>query len=273
MRINFDFGDLEAFLAVFETGSFHLASRQIGLSQSAITRRVQKLEEALGSNLFERTTRAVRATLAAKRLYTRAQALLSDAEETTIALRDESLRFLHQRNTLVTVACVPSLLARLIVPAVQDFKQGAPNARVRILDQLASDLADAVGQGDADFGIGPVPMQSSNCQFDILFEEPFVLAVPTGHRLAGQDSTRWSDLQGEDLLLPLKGTGNRLLIDDALAKARMPLHWTYEVRRSTTALEMVATGLGLAPVPLSAMTGQRGDLHGQICRSRGRGGS
>mgnify|MGYP001813232112 CR=1 FL=1 len=47
MRINYDFGDLEAFLAVKETGSFHGAAERLNLSQSAITRRIQKLEEAL----------------------------------------------------------------------------------------------------------------------------------------------------------------------------------------------------------------------------------
>ncbi|WP_029064993.1 LysR family transcriptional regulator, partial [Labrenzia sp. DG1229] len=85
MRINFDFNDLEAFLAVMETGSFHLAAERLNLSQSAITRRVQKLEDVLGSSLFERTTRAVRPTLAAKRLQARAEVMLEGARETTLA--------------------------------------------------------------------------------------------------------------------------------------------------------------------------------------------
>ena len=86
MRIKFDFLDLEAFLAVKETSSFHAASERLNLSQSSVTRRVQKLEEALGTEVFERTTRDVRPTLAAKRLQVRAEAILQDAQETTLAM-------------------------------------------------------------------------------------------------------------------------------------------------------------------------------------------
>ena len=51
MRINFDFGDLEAFLAVAEHGSFRAAAETLAISQSALSRRIQKLEEALGATL------------------------------------------------------------------------------------------------------------------------------------------------------------------------------------------------------------------------------
>ncbi|MEH6647473.1 LysR family transcriptional regulator [Sulfitobacter sp.] len=97
MRINYDFLDFEAFLAVKETGSFHLASERLNLSQYSVTRRVQKLEGALGSVLFDRTTREVRPTLAAKRLQQRAEAILLDACETTLAMRGESPAYTHQR--------------------------------------------------------------------------------------------------------------------------------------------------------------------------------
>ena len=57
MRINFDFLDLQAFLAVAELGSFQRAAEQLAVSQSAVTRRIQKLESGLGIVLFERSTR------------------------------------------------------------------------------------------------------------------------------------------------------------------------------------------------------------------------
>ena len=98
MGINYDFGDLEAFLAVKETGSFHAAATRLNMSQSAITRRIQKLEDALDSRLYVRTTRAGKPTLAAKRLQARAEALLQDARETTEAMRDDSVAFAHQLN-------------------------------------------------------------------------------------------------------------------------------------------------------------------------------
>lgn len=63
MPVNFDFNDLYAFRALMEYGSFRLAAESICLSQSALSRRIEKLETALGNRLFDRTTRRVTLTL------------------------------------------------------------------------------------------------------------------------------------------------------------------------------------------------------------------
>lgn len=253
MRINFDFADLEAFLAVRETGSFHLAAERLNLSQSAVTRRVRKLEEALGALLFERTTRAVRPTLAAKRLQSRAEAILGDAEETARAMRDESVTFQHQRNAVVTVAVLPTVVAALIPPALTAFRAQGHHARLRILDHAANELAEAVAQGEADFGIGSIPLLEPSTVFEPLFDDPIMAVQPEGHALAGDGPIRWDEMQGHDLILPAKGTGNRLLIDEAMARARLPLGWAIEVRRSATALDLVRGGAGIALLPRSAV--------------------
>ncbi|WP_074202183.1 LysR substrate-binding domain-containing protein [Octadecabacter temperatus] len=59
------------------------------------------------------------------------------------------------------------------------------------------------------------------------------------------------------MILPVRDTGNRLLIDEAMASARMPLVWTYEVGRSTTALDLVADGFRAALLPQSSMNADR----------------
>lgn len=272
MRINYDFTDLEAFLAVKETGSFHLAAERLNLSQSSITRRVRKLEAALGSTLFERSTRNVRPTLAAKRLHMRAEAILEDARETSRAMRDESAVHAHQRVRTVTVATIPTVVPDLIAPAIRVFLEGRDGARLRLMDLAANEVAEAVAQGEADFGLCSIPMLEPATDFELLFDDPLVLAVPKTHHLAGRglagqdlagrgpagkDRVDWSDLDGEALILPSRGTGNRLLIDEALARTRLPMHWTFEVGRSTTALDLVAQGIGLAPLPRSSVLAQR----------------
>ncbi len=254
MLINFDFGDLEAFLAVLESGSFHTASTDLGLSQSAITRRIQKLETALGSELFERTTRAVKPTLAAKRLKARAQAILDDARETTLALRDESVVLEYQRNAVVTVAIIPTVVERLLPKALRCFRDAGNAARIRFLDMAATEVAQAVAQGDADFGICSVPVGEPGSAFEPLFDEPMVLALPAGHILGEAEKIGWKDLAHQSLIVPARGTGNRMLIDDAMARARLGHFWTYEVQRTSTMLELVSAGSGIGILPQSAMT-------------------
>ncbi|NDR57366.1 LysR family transcriptional regulator [Aliiruegeria sabulilitoris] len=254
MRINYDFSDLEAFLAVMETGAFHLAAERLGLSQPAISRRVQKLESALDSILFERSTRAVRPTLAAKRLKVRAEAILNDAQETALAMRDESVAFAHQRNMVVSVATIPTVVAAVLPQAIRRFRQSGFAARIRFLDLTANDVAEAVSQGDADFGISSTPALERSIEFEPLFDDRMMLVLPRDHPLVQQEKIKWPQLKGEALILPTRGTGNRLLIDEAMARERLQLGWTFEVHRSTTAMELVAGGSGVALVPNSAIT-------------------
>lgn len=251
MSINYDFGDLEAFLAVMETSSFHIAADKLNLSQSAVTRRIAKLEQALDSVLFERTTRAVKATLAAKRLRPRAEAILQDIQETDRAMRDESVAFAYQRNAIVTVATIPTVLAGLFLPAMQLFRQQGFQSRIRLLDLSANEVAEVVAQGEADFGICSIPTLEPGTEFEALFEDDIMLVSHPDDPISTGHDANWSSLAELPLILPARGTGNRLLIDDAMARARRPLNWTYEVGRTTTALELVADKAGVALLPRS----------------------
>ena len=253
MRINFDFLDLEVFLSVMDTGSFHMASDRMGLSQSSVTRRIQKLENVLDSKLFERTTRAVKPTLAAKRLRLRAEAILDEAQETTRALLDESMAYNHQRARSITLATIPTVISDLIIPAIQSFRKKHPTTRIRLLDMAANEVAEAVALGEADFGVCSVATLEPTTRFEFLFDDPMMVAMKCGHRLAEAEQVPWAHLQEERLILPSRSTGNRMLIDDALARAGLPLSWSFEVTRTSTALELVSAGLGIAPLPRSAI--------------------
>jgi DNA-binding transcriptional LysR family regulator len=254
MRINFDFADLEAFLILSETGSFVAAAEHLGLSQSALTRRIRKLEEALGAPLFDRTTRSVRMTLAARRLRSRAQGMLDEARETMRELKDDTAEFSFQNRVIVTVAAVPSTIARVLIPAVGLFSAGQNEARVRILDLLANEVVEAVEDGQADFGVSSWAAPDGALLFEPFFEDKVVLVLPPDHPLAQTSGPlKWESLAGQRLILPSQGSGNRALIDRALAREGLSLFWSYEVPRTSTALELVRAGLGVAALPLSAV--------------------
>ncbi|MFK7745859.1 MAG: LysR family transcriptional regulator [Roseobacter sp.] len=252
MRINFDFTDLETFLAVIETGSFQMGSERLGLSQSSVTRRIQKLEAVLGSKLFERTTRAVKPTLAGKRLKVRAETILNEAQETARSMLDENMVYTHQRARLITVATIPTVVSHCVVPAIRSFREKHPTTSVRLLDLAANEVAEAVAQGEADFGICSVATLEPTTQFDLLFDDQMDVALPQNHLLSDREKLTWGDLQNQSLILPARSTGNRMLIDDALARAGLPLNWSFEVTRTSTALDLVSAGLGIAPLPRSA---------------------
>ncbi|MCV6594332.1 MAG: LysR family transcriptional regulator [Silicimonas sp.] len=255
--MNFDLEDLEAFLAVKATGSFQAAAARLARSQSAVTRRVQKLEAALDVALFERTTRSVKPTLAAKRLEPRAEALLADAAETLRAMRDDSVAFAHQRNLVITLAAIPTLIPALIPDALGLFRSEGHRARLRFLDGDANGVAEAVASGAADFGLTSMPALDPALAFDPLFEDRLVLVHPMGKTVSDQGEFAWSDLADHEVILPARDTGNRVLIDEAMARQAVDLRWIYEVARSTTALALVASGIGVAILPLSLVQSTR----------------
>ena len=264
MRINFDFTDLEVFLAVRETGSFHVAAERLGLSQSSVSRRIQKLEDALDSQLFERTTREVKPTFAGKRLQVRAEAILAETLETTRSLRDESIAYQHQKVASIAIATIPSMIPGVVTPAMKALNEAFPRARIRLIDASANDVAEAVSQGDADIGISSVPMPEPATNFEFLFEDPIVIACHGTHAFAQVEHLTWEDVLPERLILSSRDTGNRMMINDALAAKSVAVVWTIEVGRTTTALALVAQRLGVAPVPLSALS----QVHGGHIVSR-----
>lgn len=254
MRINFDFGDLEAFLAVAETASFQRAAEVLKLSQSAITRRIQKLESALNLTLFERTTRSLKLTMEAKVFRPRAQGMIDDASESLRALSDDSARFEHQRNAMINIAVIPTFTQHLLPAIIKEFRAAGYLARINILDLLANDVVEAVAQGEADFGISFIGAQEPGLEFEHLIEDRFVLAMHRDHSLCRQTRIKWRELSNYDIVAPWKGTGNRMLIDNEMAKNKLKLDWTYQVHHSSTALGLVEAGLATAILPQSTIS-------------------
>ena len=253
MSINFDFGDLQAFVAVCDTGSFRRAAADLNVSQSALSRRIQKLEDAIGVRLIERTTRSLRLTLVARAFRDRAESILADAEEAARAAGDEAARFEHQRARIVTVAAVPTATHNILPSVIGMFRETHPHVRIRISDMSANDVLDAVAVGEADFGINFVGGDEPGLEFTLLMDDAFVLAVPRDDPLARESEVRWKDVDESRFIAVWKGSGNRMLVDQALARTDAAVRWACEVRHLSTALGLVEAGAGITALPGSAM--------------------
>src|SRR5438067_5007761 len=104
MSMNFDLGDLRAFIAVAELSSFRAAAETIHLSQPALSRRIDKLERALRVRLFDRDTRNVELTAVGRDFARKARTLLDDLDAILLGVRDVAANRWGQ----VTLACIPS---------------------------------------------------------------------------------------------------------------------------------------------------------------------
>src|SRR5688572_17788391 len=138
--MNFDLADLRGFVAVAKLGSFRAAAEELHLSQPALSRRIEKLEDALGVRLFHRTTRKVDLTAVGREFSQRANDLLSGLEESLLGIRDVSSRVTGE----VTVACIPSAIRFFLPALLKDYHQRFPGIVVRVIDQGANDVLSTI---------------------------------------------------------------------------------------------------------------------------------
>ncbi len=245
MRNNFEFLDLKAFLAVLDLGSFNEAARQLNLSQPALSRRIKGLEEAVGAQLIERTTRHVAPTQIGRELLPLVRRLVDEFEDSILSISDLGGRHRAQ----VTIASVPTAAFYFLPRVVQSFNQKFPGIRFRILDLSANEGLDAVANGEVEFGINITGAARADLNFTPLIEDPFVLACRRDHPLATAKSLTWADLAGHPLIGVSKTSGNRAVLDRALTTAQVQLNWFYEVNHLSTSLGLVEAGLGISVMP------------------------
>lgn len=248
-RINFDLGELLAFVVTAEKSSFRAAAEVLCLSQPALSRRVERLEEALGTRLLERSTRHVELTAVGAEFLQEARAALAGLEEAVQRVDDQT----RLRRGRVTVACVPSVASHLLPSVLGRFASDWPDVQIHVIDENASHVLEAVARGDADFGLSFTGSQEPHLHFEPLTREQYVLAMPRTHPWAQRASVAWSELAGQRLVSVSRQSSNRLLLDQAMAELPdRPVAW-YECNHVTGALALVEAGLGLAALPHLAL--------------------
>lgn len=245
MRINFELNDLRAFLAVLDLQGFHRAADHLGMSQPAISRRIQQLEQMVGAPLLERTTRRVAPTTVGASFAPLARRLLDDFEDSLLSMTGLGER----QGGQITLACVPTATFYFLPRVIERFNAIYPHIRFRILDLSSNDGLQSVSRGEAEFGINLAGGSEADLTFTPMIEDPFVLACRKDHPLAREKQLNWRQLQGHTLIGVSRASGNRTILENALVKQDVPLTFQYEVNHLTTSLGLVEQGLGVSVLP------------------------
>ena len=250
MRINVELSEIQGFVAVAEKGSFRAAAESLFISQPALSRRIEKLEAELGSRLVERTTRRVSLTESGRQFLTHAQAVLAEMEKAVLGMSERT----QSRMELVTVGSVPSVANNVLPQVILAFARHHPNVRIKVIDESAGDVLESVIAGRADFGVNFIGTQEADIDFTAIFTERYVLAVPQGHPFAKRKSMSWSELAGERLISVSQSSGNRMLVDNALAHVKHRPIIQYETNHVIGVLNLVSAGVGMAALPELALS-------------------
>lgn len=244
---------LRAFVAVYQLRKLSAAAEQLCVTQSAVSVLIRQMEEGLGARLFDRTTRSLQPTEAAREAVLVAERILRDVDLLGSGFRDLTAL----RRGRVCLAVTPSLAAILMPGVIRRFVALHPDIRV-IVDDCAPDqfIARVVSE-HVDFGIGTPEQSAADVDLQPLMRDQLSLVCMGNHALARAKTVRWADLAGHPVITVRPGYGIRPLIDATAAKAGVALEVANEVTFLSTALWMTASGLGASIMPSAYATDSR----------------
>ncbi|WP_179405331.1 LysR family transcriptional regulator [Burkholderia guangdongensis] len=256
------FRHLKLLVVLHETGSLHGAAAQLNVTQSALSKALNEMENAFGVRLFERHARGLTATPAGALAIRGATVLLHELAHVGEQVMSEPASTILRLGAPPTVAhgLIPDILRRLI-----DDSTALP-IRVMIQEDRADALMKSLLDGQLDAIIAPPPTElhetvAAELQHVVLHDVALVVIAPAGHPLAGAAALSWAQLQSDPWILPGQTSMVRRIVDHAFLNAGLasptPL---IESFAPYTNLQLVAKGLGLSAVPDITLAGLAGNL-------------
>ena len=212
-------GDLNYFLVVARTGNLGLAAKELGLTQPALTKAVQRLESDLGLRLFERTRRGMLLTGVGDAFF-RSTARVGVAFNEAV----QEARDLHFGEVgVVRVGVVPPFAEMLFSPACSELVMHRPAATVRVMINLNHELLSALSLGELDVVLSPLPeKRSPELAYETLFEDEWVIAGRDRHPLLGRRNLRFEDIAKASWVLPAAKVQGREWLERCLQDRNLP---------------------------------------------------
>jgi DNA-binding transcriptional LysR family regulator len=248
---------LETFARAAELSSFTAAARALGLTQAAVSQRIQALEQALAVPLFSRQGGRVLLTDAGQRLYPYAQRLLALQQEAREAVTGHKAP-LGGELTLAA-SSVPG--EHLLPPLLSAYREKHPHVQVRATVADSQAVLDDVEHGRAHLGLVGKKGDSPHLEYRCFACDTLVLVVPRGHAWGRRKRVSLEQLGEQPLILREAGSGSRWCLEQALARAGKSLRdlkVALELGSNEAIKEAVSQGLGLAVLSRRAVAKELG---------------
>ncbi|MCY3687811.1 MAG: hydrogen peroxide-inducible genes activator [Gammaproteobacteria bacterium] len=242
---------LKYLVSVAEHRHFSKAAEACFVTQSTLSTAIRELEQQLGVVIFERNRKSVLITPVGEKLLDQARAILGEVEDFVSLARAEKGSLSGEIRLGVIPTIGPFLLPRML----GELRQAYGKLRLYLKEEISSRLAVMLKQGKLDVLVLAFPYPLRDMETVTLFEDEFLLCMPSGHALEKQQSVRQKQLRGESLLLLEEG---HCLRDHALEACELQSAETNLVYQGTslhTLVQMVAGGLGLTLLPAMAVAG------------------
>jgi DNA-binding transcriptional LysR family regulator len=241
---------IRSFLSIAETLHFGRSAELIHLSQPALSLQIRALEEDVGVRLFERNRRKTTLTAAGAAFRDDAIAALSQLDQGVRRARLAA----SGKLGLLRIGFVSTAGSEIVPDIVRQFRKSNPGVEFSLRNILTAEQVHMLETGALDIGFFRVPIgEHSALDVVTVHREPFVLVVPSSHKLAKRKRVRLREVAGEDFVMYERtyAPGFHDLMFGILRDARIAPNVTQTAVEIPTLISLVASGMGITIMPAS----------------------
>ncbi|MBP6328803.1 MAG: DNA-binding transcriptional regulator OxyR [Dokdonella sp.] len=241
--------DLRYLVALAEHKHFGRAADSVFVSQPTLSTQIMKLEEELGVSLVERTPRKVLLTEVGQEIVKRAREVLTEIEQ----IREIARRTLDPESGSLRLGIFPTLGPYLLPHVVPRIRERYPRLELLLVEEKTEEILRQLREGRLDAAVLALPVHDAHLHVERLFDEPFVLAVPTDHPLAKRSSISLNQLEDQSLLLLEEGHCLREQALEVCQLAGAAEKGGFRATSLETLRQMVAADVGITLLPMLAV--------------------
>ena len=244
--MNQNLSSYRIFYTVANTGNISKAAKELYISQPAISKSIQKLEESVGCKLFSRSSRGVVLTDEGKLLYEH----VSEAFETLTMGEEKLKRSIELGVGHLKIGVSSTLCKYLLLPYLKEFIRQNPHISISISCQSTNDTLKLLEDNKIDIGLIGKPENLKNIHFDFLeeIEDIFVAAKDYLRNLKARGIQKDQILQSSTLMLLDKNNMTRQYIDDYLQENQIIIKDSIDISDMDLLIDFARIGVGVACV-------------------------
>jgi DNA-binding transcriptional LysR family regulator len=233
---------VRSFLAVAEIGGITEAAERIGITQPALSRRIQQFEEHLGVELLVRGRRGAVLTEIGRLVQSEAQGIVARYEQ----MREMVSSQQRLEGGTVRIGGGATAVSFILPEAIAEFQAAHPQVRFHMREAGSSEIADDVVAGHLELGVVTLPVRDRELAVTPLTNDRIVLVARQDHPLARRRRVRIVDLADQAFVAFEAGSALRQIIDAKLRDAGVEVNVVMELRSIPAILRMVSTTGNLA---------------------------
>jgi len=184
-------------IAVAEHQNFTKAAEKCFVTQPTLSMQIQKLEDQLDIQIFDRTKKPIELTEIGKKIVNQAKNIVNEADRIKDIV-DQQKGFIGGEFKL---GIIPTVMPTLLPMFLKTFIKRYPKVKLKIEELTTDEIIQRIKDGNLDAAIAATPLENENIKERVIYFEPFVAYIPKHHRLHDSKKISVSDLDIEDMLL------------------------------------------------------------------------